>query len=302
MLIDLIEILFIIGLGWYTGRKGWFNDQHLDGFEAFLFKISLPCLLFSATHQALIQDLIYWPFIANFCLSFLIVAVLIALVFAKRYPLPQILMKVLTGAYVNSAFYGLPVMKFILDDPRAAVTANLIQALFINSSFMIALSFLTEKGQNSLPKKLFGIVSSPIIVLPILGIIIAFFEIPTPKVITKISSNLGICAPALALFSFGLNLNALRLNFKVFKNWELSFIVACKNILHPVLAYGLGAYFFHLSEYWLKASVIMCIAPTAFIINIMAKRFQVDAAFVKSGVAITSFIAVFSLILMIFLF
>jgi len=295
-LVHSLAVIFgIISIGLFCGRKKLFHEVHIEGFELFLFKVALPCYLFSAILSNDFASLVNLPYVFCYLLSFFSIGLFTALYFFRDHSLSSTCIKILASGYVNTAIYSLPVITFLLGDPKAAVLSNLLQVVIIQSSFLIILS-LSQHREQSLPKRLANSLLTPLIILPVISIVLSYYQIKPHFIITTITKNLGNGASSIALFIFGLALSQIHLKKEHF-NKTLCFLVFTKNLIHPIIAFLLGKYVFHLEHYWLYSMVISASSPTAFIIYIIAKQFSTDTQLVKLMVAVSS---VFSLIFLVF--
>jgi malonate transporter len=294
LLHSLAIIFTIISIGIFCGKKKLFSETHLEGFELFLFKVALPCYLFSAILNNDFQNLVNIPYVLCYLSCFLTVALIITLCFFRHHNPASICLKILAASYVNTAIYALPMMIFLLDDPKAAVLSNLVQVIIIQSSFLTVLSLLNHREQ-SLSKRLLKPLLTPLIVLPIIGMILCYCHITPHFIITTITQNLGDGVSSIALFIFGLTLSHIRFT-KEDLNKTLCFLLFTKNILHPAIAFGFGKYLFHLDKYWLYAMVIAASSPTAFIVYIIAKQFSTNIRLTKMMVFMSSTIALIFLV------
>lgn len=300
LLQSLITIFLIITIGYICGKKQIFNDSQIEGFEIFLFKIAIPLYLFSSILSHHFHNLINLPYIYGYILCFASIAVLVGLYFIKKESRSDVYIKILCAGYVNAAIYTLPIITFLLGDPKAAILGNLIQVIIFQSLFLVLLSFVENKEQT-LEKKLLKALSSPMIVLPIIGMILSYFQVILPQYIVSPIQSLGNNASGLALFVFGLTMSHIKIK-KDYFNKDFMFVILNKNILHPVFAFFFGRYLFHLEGYWLYSLIIAASAPTAFIVYLIAKQFRGDVNFVKMTVASTSIVSLFSIIVISILF
>lgn len=182
-----------------------------------------------------------------------------------------------------------------MNDPTAGVIALLLQILMIQSTFIVIFNFIQHKEQ-SIGKKLLNVVTTPLIIMPALGLMCNFLEINLSPIITQPPTNLGHCASSLALFTFGLTVGDVKIN-KESMDKDLILMLFIKNILHPIIAFGIGKYLLNLEHYWLKSLVIITSAPPAFIVYLIAKQFDAEQALIKKLVAISSIFSLFTLII-----
>ena len=291
---SLFIIFAIISIGIACQRKGLFNNSQVEGFEIFLFKIAMPCYLFSSTLNHDLRVLIHSQYIFSYLLSFLAITIIVFSIFSKDNA-SSISLKILASGYVNSAIYTVPILTYLLGNPVAGILGNILQVVLIQPIFIAILSFINHK-EKSIPRKILTVISSPLVAMPILGLLCNYLEFTPPQVITMTIQNLGSSASSIALFTFGLSLGSIQFSKKNIDR-NLLFMVGIKNFIHPLIAFFIGKYIFKLDGYWLNALVISASAPTAFIIYIIAKQFSIEQDMIKTTVAITSISSLISLIL-----
>lgn len=300
MLIEPLFIIFsIIFLGFSCQKIRLLKETHIEGFQIFLYKIATPCFLFtSIVHQDYAQ-LIHLPYIFSYLLSFCAIATITFLAFKNR-PLSDISLKILASGYANTAIYTIPVTTFLLGDPIAGVISNFLQVIVIQSIFIIILNISCHKERSTI-KKLVQIIFTPLVIMPIIGLLLNVFNfVPNPTICIVIK-NLGIAAPSMGLFLFGLTLGSIKI-----RKENITLTMLCmagfKNILHPLIAFCVGKYIFNLNQYWLYSLIIATSAPTAFVVYILAKQFSKNSNEVKVVLALTAIISTLLLITMTFFF
>lgn len=292
---SLIVILTITAIGFLCGKKKLFNDTQVEGFEIFLFKVGIPAYLFSSILTHNFYNLVSTQYVYCYTLSFVSIAFVTGFYFRNRNSKSDICIKILASGYVNSAIYTLPVITFLLGDPKAAVLGNLIQVILIQSVFLIILSLMKHK-EKTVWQKLVATFLNPIIILPIFGMALCYFELKVPLIVSAVTQNLGNGASSLSLFVLGLNLSHIKINREQL-NKDLLFVILTKNVLHPMVAIFFAYYIFHLEKYWFNSIIISSSAPTAFVVYLLAKQFSADAQFVRMAVAISSVVSLILLVL-----
>jgi malonate transporter len=292
---SLAIIYVIIFIGAVAGKTDVFNKIQIEGFELFLFKIAIPCYLFNAVLTHNFSTLVNFQYVCAYLLSFIIVAILTAFCFLRNYSLSELCIKMLSGGYVNAAIYALPVITFLLGDPKAGILGNLIQAIIIQPVFLMVLSFIKHR-EKSIPHRLLKSFLNPMVAAPILAIVISYFRLNPTFIVMTVTEHLGSSANSLALFALGLNLSSISMNALNF-NKAVILTSFLKNIAHPVIAALVGWYVFSLDSYWFYSLVIATSAPTAFIVYIISKQFSTDSDFVKLVVFTTSCISLIALVI-----
>lgn len=295
---SLLTIFLIIFLGLICQKRKMLNHGQIEGFEIFLFKVAMPAYLFSSTLKEDLTLLMDLQYTMSYLLTFALLAGLVMIIFYQTDKSSQLCLKILASGYVNAAIYTLPIITFLLQDPTAGVLGNLIQIIIIQSVFIIILNFIHHK-EKSIVKKLWSIISMPLIFMPLLGLFCNYWQIELPVIMVNAAQNLGVGAPSLALFTFGLSLGTVSISKKDFDK-SLIAILLLKNIIHPIIAFIVGYYIFNLPHYWLYSLLIAASAPTAFLVYIIAKQFAVEQELVKKVVALSSVFSLISLVIIAF--
>jgi len=135
---------------------------------------------------------------------------------------------------VNAAIYTLPVITILLKDPTAAIIGNIIQVIIIQPIFIILLNTLKHK-EKSLIKKIVSVITAPLIIMPIIGILLNYLLVTLPTPIVDAISQIGSGASGLALFAFGLTLGATKITVQCLK-FDLLSVVLIKSLVHPLVA------------------------------------------------------------------
>jgi malonate transporter len=290
----LITILIVILLGMFCYKKEIFNKMQIDGFEILLFKVTMPCFLFAATYKNDLSTLLKMEYIAAYLLTFGVLALIVTVLFIKNLSTVAICMRILAASYVNAAIYTLPVINILLKDPTAAIIGNIIQVIIIQPIFIILLNTIKHK-EKSLIKKIVSVITTPLIIMPIIGMLLNHLKVALPIPIVNAISQVGSGASGLALFAFGLTLGATKITAQSLK-FDLLSLVLIKSLIHPLVAICI-AYFMNLETYWFNSLVIAASAPTAFVVYLISKQFSTEEELVKKVVALSSVIATISLLL-----
>jgi malonate transporter len=201
---SLLVIFCIIFLGMACEKRKIFNSTQIEGFEIFLFKVLMPCYLFTATLHYDFKSLLDINYIYSYLLSFAAIALIIVLLYANRKSSSEICIKILTAGYVNSAMYSLPVITFLLGDPKAAILGNLLQVIVIQTGFVTLLSLLKHK-EKSILHRLFSSFTTPLVLMPIIGLLCNYWEFNPHPILLAAIKNMGNGASGIALFAFGLS-------------------------------------------------------------------------------------------------
>ena len=266
-----------------------FTQDHINELETFILKISLPAALFNFTLKNNLVNIFNQTYSISY-LAVFIVSGLITLVFFNKKTSSEILTRVLCSTYVNAAIYTIPVMMCILGDAKAAVLGHLLQVVCIQPLFIIIFCLIQNKRRAIFK----NIITSPIVFMPCLGLFLNYFKISFYDGIINSIEMLAQSSTPLSLLVFGMTLGGFKIS-KIDKDVVFASII--KNIIHPVVGFIIGKYFFLLEGYWLKALVLSTAAPTAFIAYLLTKNFTEDGEFAKNVVSLTSIASIPTLLI-----
>ena len=290
---SLITIFIVILIGIFCEKKQIFDHAQREGFELLLIKLVLPCYLFIAAYQNDLNLLLDMEYIAAYLLMFIIMSVIVAFAFVGKIDNPGVAIRMLCSGYVNAGIYTLPIITILLQNPTAAIIGNMIQVVIIQPLFIIYFNIALNKNK-ALYKKILHIVTTPITIAPILGILLNYLNIAIPMPLSNAASQIGYGASGLALFSFGMIIGATKLTKNCLK-FDLLSVIFAKNIMHPIIALFVG-YCMKLEPYWFTSLLIASSSPTAFVIYMIAKQFKTDQALAQKVIAISSSVSIVSLI------
>lgn len=292
---SFIVIITIILFGVYFQRAKILNTIQIEGFGIFLLKLAMPCFLFSSTLQHDLQAILYTEYILSFFLAFIIVIAVVGFFYYQHTTKMGLCIKMLAAGYPNAIIYTLPIITFLLNDPTAGIIGNILQIVVIQSIFVMIMSFIRHR-EHSFWKKIWMVFTTPLILAPILGILCNVTNFSPPTAIVQITQYIGNGATSIALFTFGLSIGEVSFSRQALTK-PLLILVAIKNLLHPLVAWLVGAYIFSLENYWLYSLIIASSAPTAFVVYLLSKQFQIEEDLMKRTVAISSIVSLFSLLL-----
>ena len=156
---SLIVGLVIILLGIICRKRNIFSEQHATGFELYLFKIAFPAYLFTMATEYHLGDIIN-NYTYSYLLAFVCVASITALLFLRTKSPTTLCLKMLTSSYANAAIYSIPIIAFILKDPKAGIIGYLVQIIVIQSVFIFILGMLKHK-EDSIFKKIIRALTVP---------------------------------------------------------------------------------------------------------------------------------------------
>ena len=233
-------LLILMLLGGFLRRIQVFDENTVKKMNASIFKVFLPTLIFYNLYKSSVDDIknidtaLYTAGVI-IC-AFLLSAVVVFLVEkdnAKRGAMVQGMCR------SNFVIFGVPLCASICGD---SITGKISVAVAIVVPLLNILSVLVLEffrgGKPSIKKMIKGIITNPLIIASLLGIVVLISGIKFPILIEKSVNDVAKIATPLALILLGasVNMRSVRGNLK-----QLVIAVTGKLILIPFVGISIAA-------------------------------------------------------------
>ena len=298
-----IPLFLLIALGFFLRKVKILDEGFLKTANKFNFKLTLPVLLF--------VDLSSTDFRETFDLKFLLFcAAATSIAFWGTWALSKVFIKEkdLRGEFVqacyrsSAAVMGLALIQNIYGSSGMAGMMMLGCVPLYNIYAVIVLQAESpvqeiESGKGRLKKALIGIVTNPIVIGIVLGLVSSLIGIHYPTIIQKALDYVARLATPLALICIGAEFSFSN----AFKKIRYSAIAtAVKILLLPVIFTTIAILLGYRMEK-LVAIFIMLAGPTTPSCFIMAKQYGYEGTVTSSTVVLTTLLTSVTLTLFIYL-
>lgn len=243
-ILDLVLPLFgVIFLGYLAGRICRLPIEGLEWLNIMIIYVMLPALIFKLVSITPVEEFSNLSFITattfatlvTFCLTFFIAGL------ANGGNVGESTIQGFAGAYGNIGYMG-PPLAIAAFGPEAAAPVALIFCFDNSLHFTLAPLLMVFRGKSDisasvLVREILGkIFTHPFILATIIAILIALGGFELPNSANKLIDILAAGAAPCALFAMGVTA-ALRPLKRV--PLELAYILPIKQIVHPLLVFGL---------------------------------------------------------------
>lgn len=202
-----MPIFLLMVLGYLLNKIGWMDDEFAAKANRFVFKVSLSAMLFA---DLAVEDFVYvWDArFVFYCFGVSLLSILIAWGFSLLIRDTDIRGEFVQGAYRSSAaILGIAFIQNIYGTSGMAPLMILGSVPLYNVMAVLVLTFLgpkkTDDSKISWGKTIKGIVTNPIIVSIVLGMMWSLLKLPLPGILYKTITNVGKTATPLGLMSMG---------------------------------------------------------------------------------------------------
>lgn len=287
-----IPIFLVMVIGYICKNIKLVDDSFVKTLNSFNYKVTLPVLLFRDIAEAdfyAVWDtkyVLFCFFVTLFCIC---VIWLLSGIFYKD--------KALIGEFVQASYRGSAAVLGIAFIQNIYGTSGMAPLMIIgtvplyNVAAVLVLSFTGPESHGmdkaAVKKSIKGIITNPIILGILLGMIVSLCRISFPVIITKTIGNISVLATPLALIGLGAGFEGKKALAKLKPTIVCSFI---KLILQPAIFLPLAAYMGFRDEK-MVAILIMLGAPTTVSCYIMAKNTGHEGVLTSSVVVATTFLS-----------
>lgn len=290
-----VPIFLVMIVGWVIKKIGIIDDHFANVANKYVFKVSLPVLLF--------KDLSEADFTTQFDLKFVLYCMIVTTVmFAAIWILAEICMKDDTqkGAFVqasyrsSAAILGMAFIQNMYSDTGMAPLMIVAAVPLFNIYAVIVLTFKahpqgqkTQDSRSNIKKACINIAKNPIIIGILLGLISSLFKMTYPVIIDKTIASIAQTATPVALICIGAGFEGRKALKKIKPTIAATFIklIGLTAVFLPI-AIWMG---FRNQE--LVAALIMLASPTTVTCYVMAKGMDNDAVLSSSIIVLTTMLS-----------
>lgn len=266
----LVPIFFVIGLGYFAGRRRAIDNHHVGELNALVMQFALPASLFVATASTPRSNMLGEGSL------FLVLGLVMMVLYAAWYGLARIqgkttrqeaAVQALTVSLPNYAAAGLPIILAVVGPAGAVHVAVAIAAGSILPSpvtlFILELAQPNEAGDGArralLGKALSRALLKPIVLAPLAGTAVSLSGLHLDALVTSSLELIGVAAGGVALFLTGLVLSSqpFRLDLQV------AAATLAGNVLKPALVWALTL-LIPMSPELAKAAILLSALPAGF--------------------------------------
>ena len=199
-----IPIFLLMVVGYFLNRVHILDDVLASKMNSFVFKISLPLLLYEDVSGSNFKDLWDTKFVV-FCVVATLLSILLSILFSKGLKNKEIQGEFIQACYRSSAaLLGLALTKNIYPDVGVAPLMLMSVVFVYNVVSVIILSFYkAEQDKVDYKKTFLGILKNPLILGIVFGILASMLPFQIPGVINKTISMIAGTATPLGLMAMG---------------------------------------------------------------------------------------------------
>ena len=295
----VLPLFFLMAIGYIIKRTGMMNETSVKQVNSVIFKIFLPLLVFLNIYNTELAEsfnsklLLYA--VAGVLIQFVLSLCLVILVEKENSRRGVMLQGMFRSNFV---LFGIPISTALFGDQAAGLAAILIAVIIPLYNVLAVISPEIFNGRRpNILKILLGIVTNPLIIGSVVGVLFLLFHIELPTVLYETVSDISGIATPLAFIILGASFNFGDVG-KYAR--ELSLVLGCKLVFFPVLFLGI-ALLLGFRDAPLAVLLTVFGAPIAVSSFTMAQQMGGDHALAGQLVVFSSIFSVVTMFLFIFL-
>ncbi len=285
-----LVIACVVVVGYAVGRAGVLGSSATEVLSRTAFFVASPALLFTTVAQADVSAVLSSALIVTAVTSSLACALYVPFGWLRRRPVGETTVGAMASGYVNAGNLGLPVAAYVFGDATVVAPVLLFQLAVLTPVFTTVLDVVSvrEGGRPSWARTLTAPLRNPLAIATGLGLLVTAFEVTVPELIMAPVGLLADLAVPAMLLAFGISLHGSTMPGRDPESrGPLVVAVVLKNVIHPLLALGLGS-LLGLSGTALLAVVVCAALPAAQNVFGYAVRFGQGVTFARDAVLVST--------------
>lgn len=290
-----IPLFLTMVLGLLFRKMKLFNDSFLDGMNSFVFKVALPAALFNDLAGEDFFEIWDIKFVL-FCFVVTLICISVSIVLAKCMKLGDETGEFAQASYRSSAgIMGIAFMENIYGNAGMAPLMIAAAVPLYNIMAVVILSIFKPNGgrlsKDTVIKTLKGIVTNPIILGIIIGMLWSILKLPRPGIMMKTVKYLANVSTPLGLMAVGASFEI----GSVMGRLKPALIASgCKLVIWCAVFIP-AAVMLGFTHEKLLAILVMLGSPTTVSCFIMAKNMGHKGTLTTNAVMITTLLSAFTL-------
>lgn len=286
-------IAIVVGVGWVLAHLRILDESAQGNLSRLAFHVASPALLLTVMQRTPLDAVVSRNLLTSL-LSFTVVVGCYLALARWRWGVGtagSYLIGSLSAAYVNAGNLGIPIALYVLGDVAWVAPTLLMQLLIITPVYMALFDSDARGERPTLVRSLRRMLSNPITIGAIGGLLIALFDVTLPRVLQGSLDLVGGMAVPSMLVAFGIALRRGPRPAAGASAEHVWGIVALKVLLMPAVALGLGLAV-GLRGPALFAVVVTASLPTAQNIFTYAVTYRREVTLARDAIFISTFASV----------
>ncbi len=297
----VFPIFLMMALGFFLKKIRLVSEATVKQINNVVFRVFLPTMIFKNVYDSKIEEVLNSRLILFAALCVLgCIALLFAIVplIEKQNSRRGVLIQGIFRS--NFVIFGLPITQALCGATVSGAASVLIAMIIPIFNFFAVISLeVFHSSKPNLGKVLKGIVTNPLIIASILGLLINFVGVTFPRVIETAMGSVASVTTPLALIMLGASINFGTVGRNL---WHIIGGVGARLVLVPAVCLSLAVFVFGFRGQELAILLALFASPTAVSSFTMAQQMGGDDELAGQLVMFGTTACVITMFLWIFLF
>ena len=298
--LNTLPFFALIGLGYLSGRSGFFSREATAHLTKFVFYFALSAMLFRFSSNLSLAELLDWNFMAAYLCATLAVYISAGAIARWRGEAVEAsIIEAQSSVIGNMGWMGLAMIPILLGaDAVGPVMLVLIVDLVFFGPLVVILIVGYREGRVSF--NLFrilglGLIKNPMVMSIVLGLIWAAFGWPVPVLLNRFMEILAGASTPGALFAIGASMA-----YVTAKTVRIPSLLSLNQLIMHPLAVAIASIWVFSLDPFASAVMIACAAmPVAGNVYMIANHYGIDTDRVSVAILISTAASVLTIPLII---
>lgn len=290
-----VPVFLMMLLGMLFKKLNWIDDDFASKMNRFVFKVSLPVLVFEDLATVDFAEAWDGKFVL-FCFCATLISITLVTLLSNLWRDKTIRGEFIQASYRSSAaILGIAFIQNIYGNAGMAPLMIIGSVPLYNMMAVIVLSVFHPENKGldvqTLKKAAKGIVTNPILIAIAVGILWSLLKLPIPYIMEKTIANLGATATPLGLMAMGATFDLK----KAFTKGKPAVVAAAIKLVGFAAVFLPVAIAMGFRQEQLVAILVMLSSATTVSCFVMAKNMGHEGTLTSSVVMLTTMFSAFTL-------
>ncbi|MCI2416439.1 AEC family transporter [Saccharopolyspora sp. K220] len=282
----LVLIGYLLGRGQVLGANGREVLTRLS------FYVATPALMLQMLSQSDVRIIFSIPLLVTALSTFAAAGLFVLVGVLRRWNIRRTTIGALCSSYVNAGNLGIPIAVYVLGDAALVAPVMLFQLLVMTPIGLTVIDFAQAAERRSVWLRILAPFRNPIVICSLIGVGISLSGWRIPAPVMEPITLIGHLSVPTVLLAFGISLWGSALPAGGAERWPVLLSVGLKSVVHPVIAWAIGAGLFGLEGAPLFAAVVISALPAAQNLFVYASRYNVGVRLARESILLSTILSV----------
>ncbi|MEU5845103.1 AEC family transporter [Saccharopolyspora shandongensis] len=285
-------IAAIVLIGYLLGRGELLGENARETLTRLSFYVGTPALLLQMLSESDVSILFSTPLLVSALSTFAAAGLFVLVGLLRRWNIRRTTIGALCSSYVNAGNLGIPIAVYVLGDASLIAPVMLFQLLVMTPIGLTVIDFSQGGERSSAWLRILAPFRNPIVICSLIGVGISLSGWRIPAPVLEPITLLGHLSVPTVLLAFGISLRGSALPAAGAERWPVLLSVGLKSVVHPVIAWAIGAGLFGLEGATLFAAVVISALPAAQNLFVYASRYNVGVRLARESILLSTILSV----------